>query len=63
MKYTIHTNAKNYNPNRSYFRNANRNARCYGANTPEELEKIKSEVIARGETITGIYTNTGKRVG
>lgn len=62
-QFIIHTNAKNYNPNRTYFRNANRHARTYTADTLAELETRKAELIAKGEIITGIYTNTGKRVG
>lgn len=61
--YFIHTEATNYNPYRSYFRNFNRYARTYKAHTLEEVEAIKAEAIAKGETLTGIYNNVGKRIG
>ncbi len=60
--YIIHTNATTYNPNRSYFANTNRYARTYTAHTETELETLKTTLAAREETITGIYTNTGKRI-
>lgn len=64
MTYCIHTNEKNYNPHRSYFQNQNKHARTFYAETPEEVEKIKAQAIARGAEIRGIYIEeTGKRVG
>lgn len=62
MSYIIHTNTTTYNSNRSYFANMNRYAHTYTAHTETELETLKATLATREETITGIYTNTGKRI-
>lgn len=55
--FTIHYTKENYNPYKTYARNANRYAGTKWAKTLEEAKEI-----AKGLKDAGIYDNTGKRV-
>ena len=57
MKYRVHYRRENYNPYKTYFKNANRYAACKVVDTIEEAREFAATVKD-----AEIYTTTGVKV-
>ena len=60
--FSISYNRPYYNPNRSYFRNANRYVAWVTANSKEEVAEMVKTIESEGGRNIKVYNNVGTRI-